>query len=296
MFTLGLCGIGRNEAMSYENHALYNEGSLIFNKVHIINPNDLYFSFEERKNCLIYSGTNNISSLSALIIRSTSYKKELITVLANALNNNGCYILDSIARFGNYSNSKLLSTIDRHKRKVSVNSYFISNENQVDSVLQNINNNNMQFIAKPLEGKQGKGITLINSSKEFRNYAKSFFQDKAGDEILFFQEYVQFEKEYRVLLFNGTSLGIAEKQNESFLKNASQGGKFICSDNIEAENYVLDKCSKVGLIGVDVAQTTEGELYIIEENYAPQWQAFEIATKQNIAKNVISELLIYINN
>jgi glutathione synthase/RimK-type ligase-like ATP-grasp enzyme len=148
-------------------------------------------------------------------------------------------------------------------------------------------------VGKPSSGKQGADVQLIRTLQEAKRYINVFFNKyREISTGLIFQKYIEVEKEFRVLVLDGKSLGVVEKTAvpNTIVRNAHKGSRFLAVSNELVETFALKYASKKGLVGVDVAVTIDNEYFLIESNRAPQWQAFEEATGISVADEIMKIL------
>jgi len=127
------------------------------------------------------------------------------------------------------------------------------------------------IIAKPAHGKSAEGIMKINSSEEL---------EKTNEKFDVFSEMIDIKNEYRCFCFEDEILELNQriklKDSEDFLKNADTKTDFYYKQvdhkkfkNRESLEDLLKECRKkvkLNFYSVDVAETLEGELFIIEMN------------------------------
>lgn len=296
--TLGICSshtienLSNKREFNYETNSLVKEGKKIFDEVFLINPLDITYKFEKKskKPVIRYRG-KDISSLSCLIVRGTSGCENAIATFCHALDICGCYLVDPIERFSGASPSKLLTTIERFKKGIGIDSYYsFTYQNTFEMIEDIYNDKKTKLIAKPIDGSRGFGIELLETKEEALDYAEKYFNNIiSSNQPIFFQKYEVIKKEYRIIILDSKSFGIVEKipKDNSIVANYAQGATFINTNNDEITNFVINSIGKEGLFGVDVAKTIDNELFIIEANRAPQWRHFDEVTKKNIAREVL---------
>jgi glutathione synthase/RimK-type ligase-like ATP-grasp enzyme len=293
----GICTIHSQVGqLSYELAQVYREAGLVYDRVMLINPRKVSYMFVmgEQRPQMIYGG-EDIAGLTSLLVRSTKNSEAAIAILVRVLKICGCDILDPVERFSVGKASKLLTTISRFQRGKGTSTYVsFTRTGSVDLLKIIDRQDRFPIIAKPISGKKGEGIELIeNYQAGLESIDRYFGPNEYLTDPFFFQDFIPFVKEYRVLVIDGQAIGIAEKIKaaNSVVANAAQGGTFVAAEAQDIVDEVLLNVSDEGMIGVDVAVDIDGRVHIIETNRAPQWQAFEKATGLNVARILVDRAL-----
>jgi len=292
--SIGICTRYQNvESLNYEKYALLEEAKKLYDTVILIDTRQVTYKFlrDQKKPVILYAG-QDISDLSSLHIRTTANRETSTCLLAHALTLCGCDIFDPIDRFSVGYSSKLLSTLKRFKQGVGTSSFFSFNYENTLSLLQELHRKNFfPLIVKPIAGKQGKDIQVLQDLDLAKTHANIFFNQLRSneDEPLFIQTYEPFVEEYRVLIIDGVVLGVVKKiPNEGVVvANAAQGATFVEVENPDLVKFLLPYVHTKGVLGVDVGVGLSGDFHIIETNWAPCWHSFESATKINVAKVIL---------
>ncbi len=146
------------------------------------------------------------------------------------------------------------------------------------------------FIKKPNLGFQGRGVELVSSSNEIDTFKEGSFEE------VIFQNYIENDGDYRVLIVGGRSLGVIKRvaAEGSFLNNVSRGGKALIVKDRNLEIRLSGIASQIvtffdlSLCGVDLmVDKKTGEIYFLELNTVPQWEGFQEATGVNVAGEII---------
>ena len=293
MKSIGICTpYSDYNFLNYETKSLYDEASSEFERVFLLDSRDIYYKFiKGEKYPEIVCNGENINTLSVLIIRSTKGREKSIALLAHSLNTCGTHIMDPLDRFSPGQSSKLLSTVERFEKGIGSNTYMAFSKKAALLLLDDIfNKNGFPIIAKPIAGKQGKGVEKIDNIEIASSYVDQFFKVSTdADNPVFFQKYINFIKEFRVVLVDGKASGIVEKlqDNHKVVKNVAAGGRFLSTQANNITSFVETHCSAEGILGVDVGVDSEDDIHIIEANRAPLWKAFQDATGVNIAQKIV---------
>ncbi len=130
-------------------------------------------------------------------------------------------------------------------------------------------------IAKPVVGSQGRGIKLIQNSKEALELMMS-----AGEDYLF-QEYLPIESDYRIFIIGNEVLGAMRRfvAPNDIRSNVSIGAKTEpCIPTPLMKEVALRAAAafKYDVSGVDIAIVGDKH-YVLEVNRTPQWQGIKRA-------------------
>ncbi|PIN98317.1 MAG: hypothetical protein COT90_04930 [Candidatus Diapherotrites archaeon CG10_big_fil_rev_8_21_14_0_10_31_34] len=145
------------------------------------------------------------------------------------------------------------------------------------------------LVLKPLEGKRGEGIRRIAFS-EIHGFLSSL--NTTNKELFLVQEFIQFEKEIRVMVVGGKVIGGFEKESQHWIKNIAQEAKaveFKLTKQISDIAVKACKASHLEISGVDLALFNK-KWFVLETNRSPQFRAFEESTKINVALEIVKYL------
>lgn len=296
MSTIGICTKQKLYEFNFETKALYDEAKSCFNEVILIDPSDVIYLFiEENRTPSIIHQNEELSSLTTLIVRGTSERTASTALLVHTLDLCGCKILDPFSRFSVGYASKLITTVTRYKRGIGSDSYFAFTLEKAKLLVKILEKNKrFPLIAKPITGRQGRGVSLIQSTDKAIDFVEDFFRYKQHvDFPVFFQAYENLIDEFRVIVVEGEPVGVVKKipSEETIAVNAAQGASFIPVNAPDVVSFTIENVSKEGILGVDIGITTEGNYRIIEENRAPLWRTFESVTGINVAEKIIEQAL-----
>lgn len=149
------------------------------------------------------------------------------------------------------------------------------------------------FVAKKNLSARGEGVYKITSIDQIVKLKLNF-----RDYI--FQNYVQNDGDFRILVLGGVALGIIKrvKGKDEFRNNISLGGTALDMNDLpeadDLKNKAVSLASKFGLqfCGVDFIFDQEEKIYrFMEINSVPQWQGFSAATGVNVAEKVIDYVI-----
>jgi glutathione synthase/RimK-type ligase-like ATP-grasp enzyme len=292
------------EELGFEIYRLMEEGRKRYHEVILINPATLYFIFK-RSNSHPVAMTENadLSELDTLIIRKTIGYEEPLALLARTLISQGCDLLDPPERFSGSPAGKLTESLKGCLRKFSPDTFIAFNRADALRLANKLAaENQFPLIGKPNRGSRGENVCLLQTVTDALLYIDSFFRHEIySRSALLFQTYVKIEKEYRVMVLDGSCLGMVEKKAREgeIARNAAMGGKFLVTHDQEVIDFTLQHTNSKGIIGVDVLRDATGRLYLLEANRAPQWCSFEKATGINVAACIIEKTwqrALHVNN
>lgn len=297
MRSLGICtGRRHPDELNYEKRRLYEEGRARYDAVRLIDPRAVTFSFERgvQKPGIVHRG-EDISTLTTLIVRSTGGREAATTLLVRSLVLCGCDVFDPVERFAIGKASKLLTTLTRFQSGAGTSTYASFSREGAAALLHRLaGEGRLPLVVKPSSGKKGRGVHVIRDIAEgMERLDEHFAWQEYSDDPFFLQDLVEFEREYRILVVDGESLGIVEKVRPTggIAANAAQGARFLAVDAPDVVRSALPHVSGEGILGVDVAVDTAGAVHVIEANRAPDWEAFEQATGLNVARLVIDRAI-----
>jgi hypothetical protein len=288
--SIGLCTPKRRvEQLGYEMRHLYQAAQRHYERVLLIDTRAVSYQFirGERLPRMAHNG-EEISGLNSLQVTGTKGRSASTGLLVRALRVCGCDIFDPVGRFSVGFASKLLTTLDRFVAGVGSHSFVAFQYGNTSRLIDAIDERGFfPVLAKPITGRQGRGIRLLNTPSAAKKYAEAFFAARPDEDYpILLQRYEQFVAEYRVLLVDGRALGVVQKVKKpgQIAANAAQGGTFVAVNAPRIGDFAARYVSRHGVLGVDVALDASGNLHLIEANRAPLWQAFEHATGIDVAE------------
>lgn len=295
MTSLGICtkyGTDEVERLSYERRALYEQAKKAYDDVILIDSRSVVYRFirgAQRPEITLRG--RDISNLNTLIVRATKGREASIAILVRSLRLCGCDVFDRADRFAAGRSSKLISTLDRFQQQTGTDSFLAFDLGGTLGMLPQLHTEgHFPLVAKPIAGRGGTGVCALSNVEEAVEHAQDFFAArKDPDEPIYLQRLMEFESEYRVLIIGGEPLGVAGKvrRTDRIAANAAQGAQFAAASVPAVVRFAVENVSHEGVVGVDVAIDTEGQLHLIEANRAPLWHAFEQATGVDVAKAIV---------
>ena len=278
-------------ALTYETRKLMEAGREIYGDVFLINPNlvSLELTREDEAPHLFHDG-RPMPEIDSLIIRSTYRLGGGLNATIRALALQGCDILDRIGLQGSRRSGKLGTSIKRFSEGVGSSTYLAFGRSAAEDLAKRLGKaGRFPLIAKPVGGSGGKGVVKLDNKTQLLQYIRNFYSKKKRTPLML-QPFEEFVNEFRVILFFGQSLGTARKipAEGSVAANAAQGGTFVKAERPDIVDYAVKSVDKTGIFGVDIGETAEDGLRIIEANRAPRWEAFDKALSCDTARAIVT--------
>ncbi|MBA3661456.1 MAG: 30S ribosomal protein S6--L-glutamate ligase [Gammaproteobacteria bacterium] len=147
------------------------------------------------------------------------------------------------------------------------------------------------LVIKFLEGTQGIGVILVETTKAARSVLEAFLGLKVN---IMVQEYIQEAggADIRCFVVGGKVVAAMKRQAKSpeeFRSNLHRGGVATAVDiTDEEENMAIRAAHIIGLnvAGIDIVRSNRGPL-IMEVNASPGLEGIEKATSINVAMDII---------
>ncbi|MFA5854250.1 MAG: ATP-grasp domain-containing protein [Patescibacteria group bacterium] len=145
------------------------------------------------------------------------------------------------------------------------------------------------IVAKGIHGSRGKYVYLLDNAKETKKYLSDALVG-----FFTFQEYLEIEAEYRIIVIGGKAVGAMRKYSPEgdFRHNVAVGASGEKATVPAAWNRIAEKAVKTlgyGLSGVDLAIVGK-KPYLLEVNRTPAFAEFEKVTGVNVAKLFIQHV------
>ncbi len=145
------------------------------------------------------------------------------------------------------------------------------------------------LIAKGIHGSRGKYVYLLENRKEARKYLSDHLIG-----FFTFQEYLEIEAEYRIIVIDGKAVGAMRKYHAEgeFRHNVAVGASGEAATVPAAWNRLAERSAKIlghGFAGIDLA-ITGNKPYLLEVNRTPAFAEFEKVTGVNVAKLFIQHV------
>ncbi|MFD1121344.1 RimK family alpha-L-glutamate ligase [Methylophilus flavus] len=158
-------------------------------------------------------------------------------------------------------------------------------------LMQQALDNGKTLVIKPLFGSQGKGVRLIEHTRQF-----ALPQDMFVDGVYYLQEKIDCginQHDYRVFVVNGEPVAVMRRQGDDWLHNVARGARCTASDEADVAEIGVKAANAIGInyAGVDIMRDKHGKLWVIEVNSIPAWRGLQTITDLNIADILVADLL-----
>ena len=168
---------------------------------------------------------------------------------------------------------------------------FTNYTKDVEHVIESVGGT--PLVLKLLEGTQGLGVVLAETQNAATSVLEAF--NGLGARVIA-QEFIKEAggADIRVFVVDGKVVGAMKRQGKEgeFRSNLHRGGNaniIELSDEEERTALKATKAMGLGIAGVDMLQSSKGPL-VLEVNSSPGLEGIEVATKKNIAKEIIRYL------
>lgn len=146
------------------------------------------------------------------------------------------------------------------------------------------------LIIKFLEGTQGVGVILVETSKAARSVIEAFLGLKVN---ILVQEYIKEAAgaDIRCFVVGGDVVASMKRQakSEEFRSNLHRGGQASSVEITDEERHMAIRAAHIiglNVAGVDIVRSNRGPL-IIEVNASPGLEGIEKATGKDVASSII---------
>jgi len=148
------------------------------------------------------------------------------------------------------------------------------------------------FVAKPITGAQGTGVTLVSSQAELETV-----RTEQKHKPLIYQAYMEGAEEYRVYTLGNRGITSYKKvpSEKDFRANLHVGGSMHPTEP-ERKAALLAFAAKVAtafdvdISGVDVL-LKDDELYLLEINTQPGWENLDQVSQQDLTTQTVQFIL-----
>ena len=150
-----------------------------------------------------------------------------------------------------------------------------------------------RVVIKPLFGGEGRGVALLDDESMARR-AFALVESLGG--VIYLQEFIEPPKkqnsggDLRLLVIGDRVLGMRRYNTNDWRHNVSRGATAEPLEvTPELAEFAGCAARAVGapLAGVDLLPGRDGELYAIEVNAAPGWQALQRVCQVDVARLVL---------
>lgn len=230
----------------------------------------------------VYAGNKNVSEEydTLFLMKFYPYFSEAL-MLAEWAKMQGMHVLDRTFAEDNYVKSKLYDSWKLAEEGLPVpDSLQAMSMEEAGKSFEDLA---WPAVAKGVHGSQGKWVFKVDTIHEAKKQLKG---GRSG--IFIFQEFLEIEEEYRVIVVGGKTIGAMKKHAMlgDFRRNLALGSD---AESVELPVAYREMCEKAAEVlkcefaGVDLVIAC-GKPYILEVNRRPQFKGFERVTGLNVAK------------
>ena len=279
----------RHEIRSYETNQFIAAAREVYGEVVLLNPHRVAIELPRHgaQPRILHEG-NELPRIDTLLLRGTKGLGAALTGLVMALKLQGCEVLDAHEEFDDQGATKLPSSFRRFEKRVGSSTYLaFSKETAEEFVRQLAAERRFPLLGKPVAGRKGRGITALPTLEDALEYVRALYEDLAV--VMLLQTLETFVAEYRVMVFLGQSLGVIRKiaAPGEIAANYDRGGTFVACERPDVEAFAIHAVDPMGIFGVDIGETEDGTLTVIENNRAPNFAAFDAALGHDTARKIV---------
>lgn len=277
------------DQLQYEERAIVDAAQdLGFETVYLVNPSLMAYGLVHGMDTVVMSYCGRLFHTHALVVRATSGAEAATAMLVRAVRANGGTLLDPVSRHTTGKASKLTTTFSRWQNGSGITTFFAFSQTGLSDVLRMVDSYaSWPIIAKPHDGSHGVGVAEFTTPAQV---VQSIGRSVGSDGVIMLQPKIDIVNEWRVVLMDGVTIGMARKTaaEGEIAANVARGGTLSKDHREDVIGFVESKVSDAGLFGVDVIEDRDGQLYIMEANRAPgAWEAFKAATGIDVARESI---------
>ena len=261
--------------------------------------------FFDPRDIAISVSTENLKAtpldmLDRILVRRTLEAQSAIASISSVVQRKGMVMLEPPLHYLSIASGKATAIVQRWKHVPVPNTWCIWKREQIDTISDQLI---FPVICKPNLGRQGQGIRVATNSEELLCIFEYHRQRDPAEPFLI-QDLVSVEREYRILVLGGRVIGVYLKgpSREKWIRNAALGATFhsVSRDDVgtrellDISNLAVEasKISRVVFAGVDVIVDPRGQMYVLECNRSPKFEAAQRASPQiDIARTIIEFLV-----
>jgi glutathione synthase/RimK-type ligase-like ATP-grasp enzyme len=219
----------------------------------VIDPKKVNYSFLGNGLRVLYE-SEDVSYTDLVLVRRTRGAELESYQFAKAMEEKGAKVVDPSEALI-YPTSKLIPQIERGV-KYAPKTFFVNDfsEPNIERVTRELT---FPIAVKPQNGTMGKGFAKLSSPRELQVYMQ-----ENPCTFLIFQEYLDIVTLKRVLLLGKSLAG------SSFLNGTTH---YDYSRRFEEIGEEVSQNSSIGILGVDVAKTSNGRYFVLEANRNPNF-------------------------
>jgi RimK family alpha-L-glutamate ligase len=265
----------------HANRRLVQEGRKAGHRVRVAKMEDLEFVVRGKRRTVRLGGTDVLKAFDVIYLRYFyPYIPEAL-LLAEWAVERGLGVVDRVLAERNFVQSKVYDSWKLAEAGLPVPGGV--QVMRLGKALAAMKSARWPQVAKGVHGARGRYVFKIKDLAEARRHLKG---EMTG--FFTFQDYLDIEAEYRVIVIGGRALGAMRKNGpkDDFRHNLSVGAE---GEKAELPRRLLRLCERAARLlgrefaGIDLA-IAGGKPYILEVNRRPGYEGFEEATGLNVAR------------
>lgn len=226
-----------------------------------------------------------LEEMDRVLIRRTVEARDVVSAIARALKRLNVPTLEHADRYTTSEASKVASVLERWKHVPVPRSWVVWDVGQIGNLLSAVS---WPVVCKPNLGRQGRGVVLVHDPDALLERSAEHF-GSSPSEPLFLQEYVQVDREYRVLVLNGQPMATCLKHRlpGEVAASAALGTPFVNArvrgisegELVSVERMAVHaaKVPELLFAGADVAVDNHGSMCVFECNRNPKFSVTQQA-------------------
>ncbi|OED39275.1 alpha-L-glutamate ligase [Chromatiales bacterium (ex Bugula neritina AB1)] len=281
----------------YSNRRLIEAGEKLGHEMVFLNIRQCYMKLDADSPAVHYRDGRILNDLDAVIPRI----RPAITFYGCAITRHfeslGVFALNNATAI-TQSRDKLysLQLLQQQGLDIPITGYANS-PNDTDNLIEMVGG--APLIVKLLEGSQGRGVVLAETTKAAESVINAMKSLRAN---LLVQEYIEEAggKDLRCFMIDGKVAAAIQREAApgEFRANLHRGGHAHLTDISPEEEQLAIKATqalKLNVAGVDIIRSTRGPL-LLEVNSSPGLEGIEAATGQDVAAKMIQAIEKQISN
>jgi poly-gamma-glutamate capsule biosynthesis protein CapA/YwtB (metallophosphatase superfamily)/glutathione synthase/RimK-type ligase-like ATP-grasp enzyme len=265
-------GIVRGE-WTFNEREYYLEALHYYDEVIFIDPRRVTFTLDRRKNLIVVQHEGMV--LNDLAMLYTFGRIDETLLLVKYLERCGCPTSDPFNTISRDCLGKITESLHIFSSGAGTTSHVLTSLSLAREYLEKLDSAYFPLLNKPISGNQGKGIVALYSFQEAIEFCEAHF--KKRDVVLVFEQLMKYRYEYRVYVVDGKTVETYEKvrNDDAVVMNLHQGASpRLVEEAVKEQIFAfiekhLPERYRLGVYGVDLAVTDEGQYHIIEINRTP---------------------------
>lgn len=251
----------------------YLEALNFYEEVVFIDPREVSYRLDRQNNTIVVQYREMV--LNDLSMLYTLGRAHETLLLVKCLEMCGCPVSDPFDAISRDSLEKLTDSLIMFSAGAGTTSHVLVSFSSARDYLENLESKYFPVLNKPITGNKGRGIVALYSSQEAIDFCRKHFAE--SDTALVFEQLMHYKHEYRVYVVEGIPIAAYEKvrDDDRIVLNLHQGAEarniedsvkdriFSFLDGVIPERY------RLGIYGVDLAESAEGNYHVIEINRTP---------------------------